>query len=262
MSIDIQEMSKRFGAKTAVDNLSLQVAPGTLYAFLGPNGAGKTTTIKVITGLLRPTAGTVRVAGHDIVEDGMAARRVISYVPDQPFLYEKLSGREFLQFVGNMYGLEPADCARRIGELSERFGTTEYLDDLSEAYSHGMKQRVVLIAAMLHDPQVLVVDEPMVGLDPRSARLVKDVLRERVADGVCVFMSTHTLSIADELADRIGIIHRGRLIEEGTVDELRARAHTSGKLEDVFLTLTQETAGGQSAGEGERGEQGHGEANS
>ena len=242
MSIEIDKMTKRFGAKVAVDELTLRAEPGQLYAFLGPNGAGKTTTIKVITGLLRPTSGTVRVAGHDVHADGVEARRRISYVPDQPFLYEKLSGREFLLFVGNMYGMDPRECLRKIEELSEQFGTTEYLDELAEGYSHGMKQRVVITAAILHNPEVLVVDEPMVGLDPRSARLLKNVLRRMVGHGVCVFMSTHTLSIAEEVADVVGIIDRGRLVAEGTVDELRSRGDTSGKLEDIFLIITGEDA--------------------
>jgi ABC-2 type transport system ATP-binding protein len=240
MSIEIQHLTKRFGSKVAVDDLSLRVEPGELYAFLGPNGAGKTTTIKVITGLLRPSEGTVRVAGYDVHKDGLEARRVLSYVPDQPYLYDKLSGREFLRFVGSMYGVDPAEADAEIERLAQRFGTTEYLDDLAESYSHGMKQRVVLSAAILHRPQVFVIDEPMVGLDPRSARLVKDVLRQHVENGVCVFMSTHTLSIAEEVADRVGIIHRGRLVAEGTVDELRPDGHTSDKLEDIFLTLTRE----------------------
>ena len=240
MSIEIEKLTKRFGAKTAVKDLTLRVAPGELYAFLGPNGAGKTTTIKVITGLLRPTSGRVTVGGHDVHANGTQARRLISYVPDQPFLYEKLSGREFLLFVARMYRMDRAVYTKKIEQLSERFDTTEYLDELAESYSHGMKQRIVISAAILHDPKVIVVDEPMVGLDPRSARLVKDVLREMVDAGVCVFMSTHTLSMAEEVADRIGIIHRGSLVAEGTVDELRSHGHTSGKLEDIFLTLTRE----------------------
>jgi ABC-2 type transport system ATP-binding protein len=248
MSILIDHMTKRFGDKVAVNDLSLSVDRGELYAFLGPNGAGKTTTIKVITGLLRPTAGTVRVAGHDLFDAAVDARQLLSYVPDQPYLYDKLSGREFLHFVGTMYGMDRDECARRIAEIGERFGALEYLDDLAEGYSHGMKQRVVITAAILHDPQVLVVDEPMVGLDPRSGRLVKDVLREMVAAGVCVFISTHTLSIAEEVADRIGIIHRGRMVAEGTVDELRLRSNTDGKLEDIFLTITQEEEAAHQAG--------------
>ncbi len=240
MSIEIEHLTKQFGTKAAVDDISLRVAPGELYAFLGPNGAGKTTTIKVIVGLLRPTSGTVRVGGFDVHADGVNARRILSYVPDQPFLYEKLSGREFLQFVGNLYGMDPAASRDRIARLSEQFDTTSYLDDLAESYSHGMRQRVVLSAALMHDPKVFVVDEPMVGLDPRSARLVKDALCELAARGASVFMSTHTLSIAEEVATRIGIIHHGRLIAEGTVDELRLLGHTSSRLEDIFLTLTRE----------------------
>jgi len=240
MSIEIDNLTKRFGDKAAVDRLTLHVAAGELYAFLGPNGAGKTTTIKVVAGLLRPTGGAVRVGGHDVHADGTAARQLISYVPDQPFLYDKLSGREFLHFVGRLYGMSAAACREKIGSLAERFGMQEYIDELTEGYSHGMKQRVVITAAMLHAPKVLVVDEPMVGLDPRSARLVKDVLHDMAAGGACVFMSTHTLAIAEELAHRIGIIHRGRLVAEGTVDELRLQGHTSGKLEDIFLTLTRE----------------------
>ncbi len=240
MSIEISKLTKRFGSKVAVNELTLHVRRKELYAFLGPNGAGKTTTLKVVTGLLRPTSGMVRVGGYDVHAEGVEARRLMSYVPDEPFLYEKLSGREFLFFVGRMYGMDPATCRTKVDELSERFGTGEYLDELTEGYSHGMRQRVVISAAMLHDPKVLVIDEPMVGLDPRSSRFVKDVLRERVAEGMCVLMSTHTLSIAEEVADRVGILHRGKLIAEGTVDELRSRGHTSGKLEDTFLTLTDE----------------------
>ncbi len=245
MAIDIENMTKRFGTKTAVRDLTLHVEPGEIYVFVGPNGAGKTTTIKVITGLLRPTSGTVRVAGHDVHAGGTEARRLISYVPDQPFLYDKLSGREFLLFIARMYGMDPAATGERINQLAERFGTTDYLDDLAESYSHGMRQRVVISAAILHDPRVFVIDAPMVGLDPRSTRLVKDVLREMAAGGVCVFISTHTLSIAEEVAHRIGIIDRGNLVAEGTVDELRSRAHTDGRLEDIFLTITRHHAAGQ-----------------
>ena len=238
MSIELDNVTKRFGAKVAVKDLTLRVSSGELYAFLGANGAGKTTTIKLITGLLRPTSGAIRVCGCDVHTDGMNARRAISYIPDRPFLYDKLSGREFLLFVGRMYGMDPDECGRRAEELSERFGTAEYIDELTENYSHGMKQRVVFTAAILHDPKVLVVDEPMVGLDPRSARLVKDALRQMVDRGGCVFMSTHTLPVAEEVANRIGIIRRGNLVAEGTVDELRSLGHTSGRLEDVFLTIT------------------------
>jgi ABC-2 type transport system ATP-binding protein len=254
MSIEIQNLTKLYGDKPAVADLSLTVEPGMLYAFLGPNGAGKTTTLKVVTGLLRPTRGLVRVFGHDVHDGSLAARRITSYIPDEPYLYEKLSGREFLQFVGRMYGMSSEACDRRIEELSERFGTCEYIDGLAESYSHGMKQRVVITAAMLHQPLVLVVDEPMVGLDPRSARLAKDVLREMAAEGACVFMSTHTLSIAEEVADRVGIIHRGVLVAEGTVDELRLGGHTNTNLEGIFLKLTEEAARADRTAERPEGE--------
>lgn len=239
MSIEIRNLAKHYGKKVAVQDLTLTVKPGMVYAFLGPNGAGKTTTIKCLTGLLKPTRGTVKVAGYDVQADGIEARKLISYVPDQPFLYEKLTGREFLEFIGSMYKMNIADVDRKIGALSEQFGTKEYLDDLAEGYSHGMRQRLVISAAMLHDPKVLIVDEPMVGLDPRSAKIVKDAFRERANKGVSVFMSTHTLSLAEEAADVIGIINRGQMIFEGTVGELRTQGNNA-SVEDIFLTLTDE----------------------
>ncbi len=239
--IELVEVTKRFGPKMAVDRLSLHVRAGELVAFLGPNGAGKTTTIKIICGLLNPTSGTVRIANHDVTRDGRDARHLLSYVPDQPYLYEKLTGREFLQFVIDMYGIEPALCARRAGELIELFEMESYVDELTESYSHGMKQRVVFAAALLRDPQVLVVDEPMVGLDPKSARLVKDLLRSRASAGAAVFMSTHTLDVAEQVADRIAIVDRGRLVSCGTLAELQATTQMQGPLEELFLRITGET---------------------
>jgi ABC-2 type transport system ATP-binding protein len=238
--IELDNVVKHYGAKTAVRDLTLRVEQGELFAFLGPNGAGKTTTIKMICGLLFPSAGTVRVGGHDILEQGDQARQLISYVPDQPYLYEKLSGREFLQFIGEMYGLPPAHREKRTAEVIDLFGLGEFVDDLSERYSHGMRQRTVFAAALLHEPRVLVVDEPTVGLDPRSVRLLKDVLRRLAAAGTTVFLSTHSLDIAQELAGRIGIVDHGRLIGCGTLEALRQQAQHNGSLEDVFLTLTQE----------------------
>jgi len=236
----IENLTKKFGDKTDVSELNLHVSAGELYAFLGPNGAGKTTTIKCVAGLLWPTSGSVRVCGHDVQAEPVLARKRLSYVPDQPYLYEKLSGREFLAFVGKLYGLDTETCRRRIGELLELFDATEWADRLAEGYSHGMRQKIVLSAALLHDPDVLLIDEPMVGLDPRSSRLVRQVLRERVAKGCAVLMSTHTLNVAEEVADRIGIMHRGRMVAEGTWAELRTA--TSASLEDVFLELTAEAA--------------------
>ena len=234
--IDLQGVTKTFGAKRAVDRLDLHVRAGELFAFLGPNGAGKTTTIKMVCGLLRPTSGLVQVGGFAAASP--EARQLIAYVPDQPYLYEKLTGREFLRFVVEMYGLEPKAANRRIAELVETFEMTDYIDDLSENYSHGMKQRVVFASALVHDPRVLIVDEPLVGLDPRSARIVKDLFVAQARSGVAVLMSTHLLSIAEELADTIGIVDHGRMLAHGTLPELRDRVQMHGPLEDLFLKLT------------------------
>jgi len=239
--IEIENLTKTYGDKTAVSDLSLRVAPGECFAFLGPNGAGKTTTIKTIAGLLRPTRGVVRVCGADTLLQPLQAKARLAYVPDEPYLYEKLSGREFLLFTADMYGLDRPEAHRRIAEMVDTFGLDGYVDDLCEGYSHGMKQRVVLSAALLRDPAALVVDEPMVGLDPRGARLVKDILRRRADAGVCVFLSTHTLSVAEEVATRIGIIHQGRLIALGAPQELRARYGGGGGLESIFLDLTRDS---------------------
>jgi ABC-2 type transport system ATP-binding protein len=238
--IELDNVVKRYGTKTAVNGLSLRVEQGELFAFLGPNGAGKTTTIKLMCGLLFPTEGTVRVGGFDLKSDGDRARQLLSYVPDTPFLYEKLSGREFLEFIGEMYGLPAGHRERRTAEVIDLFGLGEFVDDLTERYSHGMRQRTVFAAALLHEPRVLVVDEPTVGLDPRSVRLLKDVLRRLSAGGTTVFLSTHSLDIAQELAQRIGIVDRGRLIGCGTLETLRRQADSNGSLEEVFLRLTEE----------------------
>jgi ABC-2 type transport system ATP-binding protein len=234
--IELRAVTKAFGSKRAVDHLDLSVRAGELYAFLGPNGAGKTTTIKMVCGLLRPDSGVVKVGGFPAASP--EARQLIAYVPDQPYLYEKLTGREFLRFVVDMYGLERRSASRRIDELIETFEMGEYVDDLSENYSHGMKQRVVFAAALVHDPKVLIVDEPLVGLDPRSARIVKDLFVAQARSGVAVLMSTHLLSIAEELSDTIGIVDRGRMLANGTLAELRERSQMHGPLEDLFLKLT------------------------
>jgi ABC-2 type transport system ATP-binding protein len=242
--IEIRGLSKRYGDKLAVDNLDLDLAPGEIFAFLGPNGAGKTTTLKVLAGLVRPTRGTARIGGHDIVSDGLAARTLLSYVPDEPYLYEKLTGREFLRMVGDLYGMPRGRVADRIEQLADRFELREFMDDLCESYSHGMKQRVVIAAALLHEPRALVIDEPTVGLDPKSTRTLKDLLRDLAhTRGVTVLMSTHTLPYAEEVADRIGILSAGKLVALGTLDELHALQRTRGgpehqRLEDLFLDLT------------------------
>ena len=245
--IELDHVHKQYGNKPAVNDLSLTVNRGELFAFLGPNGAGKTTTIKMMCGLLFPTRGTIRIAGFDLQTQGQAARQVISYVPDTPFLYEKLTGREVLQFVADMYGM-PADRARRrMDEMIDTFSLGKFVDDLTQNYSHGMRQRTVFAAALLHEPDVLIVDEPTVGLDPRSVRLLKDLLRQEAKRGATVFLSTHSLDIAQELADRIGVVAQGRLIGCGTLDTLRRQASLDGSLEEVFLKLTEEPEG-QEAG--------------
>ena len=238
--IELDNISKKYGDKLAVDGLSLRIERGELFAFLGPNGAGKTTTIKMMVGLLFPTSGAIRIAGFALPEQGQEARRLLSYVPDQPFLYEKLTGRELLQFIANMYGMAPDHARRRIDAMIRTFGLNGFVDDLTEQYSHGMRQRTVFASALLHEPQVLIVDEPTVGLDPHGVRLLKDLLRSEAQRGVTVFLSTHSLDIAQELADRIGVISRGRLIACGTLETLRAQAASDGSLEEVFLKLTEE----------------------
>jgi ABC-2 type transport system ATP-binding protein len=234
--IELRGVTKVFGTKRAVDQLDLRVRAGELYAFLGPNGAGKTTTIKMVCGLLAPSSGVVTVGGFPAASQ--EARQLIAYVPDQPYLYDKLTGREFLRFVVEMYGLEPRRAAARIAALIETFEMDDYVDELCENYSQGMKQRVVFASALVHDPKVLIVDEPLVGLDPRSARIVKDLFVAEARGGVAVLMSTHLLSIAEELADTIGIVDRGRMLAEGTLAQLRTRVASRGPLEDLFLALT------------------------
>ena len=234
--IELVGVSKSYGAKRAVDRLDLVVRPGELFAFLGPNGAGKTTTIKMVCGLLAPSSGVVRVGGY--AAGGQEARQLIAYVPDQPYLYEKLTGREFLTFVVEMYGISRERGRHRIAELVDTFEMGDYIDELCESYSHGMKQRVVFASALAHDPRVLIVDEPLVGLDPRSARIVKDLFLDQARSGVAVLMSTHLLSIAEELADTIGILDHGRMLARGTLSEIRHEAQMHGPLEDLYLKLT------------------------
>jgi ABC-2 type transport system ATP-binding protein len=239
--IELHHVTKRYGVKTAVDELDLTIESGELFAFLGPNGAGKTTTIKMMVGLLFPSEGTIRVGGFDVQKEGDRARQIVSYVPDQPYLYEKLTGREFLQFIADMYGMEPEFGRQRIDEMIALFELESFVNDLTERYSHGMKQRTVFAGALLHEPRVLIVDEPTVGLDPRSVRLLKDLLVRETERGATVFLSTHSLDIAQELAHRIGIVDRGRLISCGPLQALRKQAALDGSLEEVFLKLTEET---------------------
>ncbi|MBM3982135.1 MAG: ABC transporter ATP-binding protein [Planctomycetes bacterium] len=239
--IDIRTVTKSYGPKVAVRDLSLHVPAGELFAFLGPNGAGKTTTIKMLCGLLFPTTGSVSVGGFDLRTDGDHARALVSYVPDQPFLYEKLTGREFLQFTADLYAMPAPRAADKIDEVIELFHLDEFVDDLTERYSHGMRQRTVFAAALVHEPKLLIADEPTVGLDPKSIRELKLLLRKLAAGGMTIFLSTHTLDIAQELADRIGILDRGTLLGCGTMDDLRRQANQDGSLEDLFMKITEET---------------------
>ncbi|HWA99139.1 MAG TPA: ABC transporter ATP-binding protein [Pirellulales bacterium] len=237
--IELQSVSRSFGQKLAVANLTLTVPRGELFALLGANGAGKTTTIKMMIGLLRPTSGIVRMCGHDMATDSRAACQLLGYVPDEPYLYDKLSGREFLHFIAGMYGLAAVEAQRRTAAAIEQFDLSAFVDELCETYSHGMKQRMVFAAALLHDPEVLVIDEPMVGLDPRSARIVKDLLRAKAHEGMTIFMSTHSLAVAEEIADRIGIFVHGRLRCLGTLEDMKRELATSDvSLEQLFLDVT------------------------
>ncbi len=236
--IETQNLVKRYGDKTVVNNVSFEVYGGEVFGFLGPNGAGKTTTIKMIVGLLQPTSGTVKVAGYDVQTQPLLAKAANGYVPDTPNLYLKLSGRELLRFVGDLYELDPQQVERRIDELLNLFDLNQAGDDPIDSYSHGMQQKTALAAALMHDPRVLVLDEPTVGLDPRSARLIKDMLRQMANRGAAVFLSTHILEIAERMCDRIGIINKGELIAVGTMEELRSLGKGETTLEDIFLSLT------------------------
>jgi ABC-2 type transport system ATP-binding protein len=238
LMIETVGLTKRFGEVVAVDDLSLSVSGGEIFGFLGPNGAGKTTTIRMLVGLLRPTEGQLRVGGLDLASEPLLARAKMAYLPDTPYLYEKLTGREFVHFVGGLYDVPSERVTQRLDDLLPLFSLDDRADDLIEGYSHGMRQKTLLAAALVHDPQVLFLDEPTVGLDPRSARLMRDIFRQLADRGVTVFLSTHILEIAERMCDRIGIIDNGRLIALGTVPELHRLADRSASLEDIFLDLT------------------------
>jgi ABC-2 type transport system ATP-binding protein len=237
--IRIQGLTKTFGDLLAVDDLHLEVPAGELFGFLGPNGAGKTTTIRMLTSLLRPTAGDAWVNGFHVVHDAMEVKRSIGYLPENPFLYDKLTGREFLHFIAGLHRVPEPTRTHQIDRLLELFGLTERADDLIESYSQGMRKKLALCSVLVHRPKVLFLDEPTNSLDPRSARLVKDILRELCRQGTTVFMSTHILEIAEQMCERVGIIHQGRLVAVGSLEELRAgggRADAS--LEELFIALT------------------------
>jgi ABC-2 type transport system ATP-binding protein len=238
--IELRHLTKKFGDLVAVSDLTLQVGRGEFFAVLGPNAAGKTTLLRVLAGLLKPTSGTARVAGFDIQTDPLQARRRMAYVPDFPFLYEKLTPWEFFRFTGQIFQMSGARLEEAARALIPRFNLDEFARKPIDGLSHGTRQRVAIVAALLHDPEVIIIDEPMVGLDPQHARVVKDVLKERTRGGCTVLLSTHQLSIAEEMADRVGIMHQGRLVAVGTAGELRrqASAAADGTLEQVFLNLT------------------------
>jgi ABC-2 type transport system ATP-binding protein len=236
--IELKNLSKNFGDLAAVNNLSLTIGRGEFFAMLGPNAAGKTTTIKLIAGLMKPSAGSASICGFDVQTQPLAARQRLAYVPDFPFLYDKLTAWEFFRFTGQLFQLDAARIEKNAQELVARFHLAEFADRALEGLSHGTRQRVAIVSALLHDPEVFVIDEPMVGLDPQHARIVKDVLKERSLAGMTVLVSTHQLSIAEEMADRIGIIHGGKLIAVGTRDELRQQSGAAGALEEIFLSLT------------------------
>jgi ABC-2 type transport system ATP-binding protein len=237
--IAVDGLIKKYGAFTAVDGVSLAVEPGEIHGFLGPNGAGKTTTIRIIAGLLKPTSGHITINGHDLGREPEAAKASLGFIPDRPFIYEKLTAREFLRFHGGLYGMSDTAVEERATEMLDLFELGRWQGELVESFSHGMKQRLVMCAAFLHRPRAVLVDEPMVGLDPRGARLIKDIFRHMSRSGVAILMSTHTLEVAQEMCDRISIILRGQIIARGTVDELLALAGGEDEqLTPVFLKLT------------------------
>ena len=239
--IQLTNLTKWFGDVSAVHQLTLSISRGEIFGFIGPNGAGKTTTLRMMGGVLAPTEGSVIIDGISMGENPEEAKRKIGYIPDRPFLYEKLTGMEFLKFTADLYGIEDRLFRGKSEELLKQFSLWDWANELIESYSHGMKQRLIISAALLHEPNVIVVDEPMVGLDPAGIRMVKDLFRNLSERGTTIFMSTHTLAVAEDLCHRIGIIHKGRLIATGTTGELMDQARVQeGDLEEVFLILTEE----------------------
>jgi len=238
--IELKNLTKYFGKVIAVNRLNLSVSKGEIFGFIGPNGAGKTTTLRMMGGVLAPTEGSVIIDGINMADEPEKAKRRIGFIPDRPFLYEKLTGMEFLRFTADLFGMQEGLFHQRSEQVLKQFSLYNWGDELIESYSHGMKQRLIISAAILHDPKVIVVDEPMVGLDPAGMRMVRDLFKNLAREGTTLFMSTHTLSVAEDVCDRIGIIHKGLLIATGTTEELRLRAQVQeGDLEEVFLILTE-----------------------
>jgi ABC-2 type transport system ATP-binding protein len=238
--IELRNLTKRFGDIVAVHRLNLSVSEGEIFGFIGPNGAGKTTTLRMMGGVLAPTEGCVIIDGIDMAEEPEKAKKRIGFIPDRPFLYEKLTGMEFLRFTADLYDIGDGEFREKSEKILKQFSLYHWGDELVESYSHGMKQRLIISAAILHDPKVIVVDEPMVGLDPAGSRMVKNLFRNLAKEGTTIFMSTHTLGMAEDVCDRIGIIHKGSLIATGTTEELMQRAQVrEGDLEEVFMILTE-----------------------
>ena len=233
-----ENLTKIYSGIIAVISLNLQIPQGTIFGFIGPNGAGKTTTIKMMAGVLKPTKGRILLNGVDIAREPSKAKKIIGFIPDRPFLYEKLSGMEFLRFKAGLYGIKGDRLYEKIEDLLNLFELTDWADELIESYSHGMKQRLVIASAMIHEPQVIIVDEPMVGLDPKGAKLVKDIFKGWAKSGATVFMSTHTLALAQEVCQRIAIVHKGRVVASGTSEDLEKQAGVEGNLEKIFLKIT------------------------
>jgi ABC-2 type transport system ATP-binding protein len=238
--IELKNLTKKFGRVIAVNRLTLSVPEGEIFGFIGPNGAGKTTTLRLMGGVLLPSEGSVIIDGIDMAKEPEEAKKRIGFIPDRPFLYEKLTGMEFLRFTGDLYSMKDHSFLEKAGKILNQFALDHWADELIESYSHGMKQRLIISAALLHDPKVIIVDEPMVGLDPAGVRMMKAVFRSLAKGGTTIFMSTHTLGVAEDVCDRIGIIHRGTLIAMGAIEDLRQRAQVrEGDLEEVFMILTE-----------------------
>ncbi len=239
--INLKNLTKKYSDIVAVDNLNLHIQKGEIFGFIGPNGAGKTTTIKMLGGILEPTSGKIEICGIDIKDEPESAKRKIGFIPDRPYLYEKLTGMEFLKFTADLYNVDEAVFEKESKDSLNMFSLSDWSDELIESYSHGMKQRLIMAAALLHSPDVIVVDEPMVGLDPSAIKMVKELFRHLAAEGVTIFMSTHTLKVAEEVCDRIGIIHKGSMIATGTISDLKDKAQSKeADLEEVFIKLTME----------------------
>ena len=239
--IELVNLSKSYRNIKAVDKINLRIEDGTIFGFLGPNGAGKTTTIKMMAGVMSPTGGRIILDGIDLMNDPVSAKKIVGYIPDRPFLYERLTGWEFLKLISALYGMNGStELDKKILRLLNLFEIAEWKDELIESYSHGMKQRLIMCSALIHDPKILIVDEPMVGLDPKAMRLVKEIFRKKAQEGMTLFISTHSLEVAQELCNEVAIIHKGRIVARGTLDDLKRGARLDGTLEEIFLKIIEE----------------------